>query len=366
MNPPIPAHFLPGSCLDSCERSCDAQSAAYNSPQFSDASSTGGLAFFDADATILRSSLVGGAATAKHTTVCAAASAPTSAASLTAGLGGAVFASSGRLSIDGSALRDNVATSGGGLFATNATVTVMQSVIEDNTAASGGAAVLGGTASLVLNGTVMARCHGAFAGALMLLDGSSAVLASSRASQNSASVHGGAFFLGASASISALGNVSISENRCAGGGGIVYARGGCPAALSLIASPNIVVANNTAGNWGHLAATDSYVMEVSLPSAITGWPLSAKLTILDGFNQTINGLNQSTIVASCPTEPAALKSPFVNSYERAASPVTGLVVTGPPGHSLQLQFVVAARDLLEPLVRLVNVTIAPCGPLEVW
>lgn len=268
-----------------------------------------------------------------------------------------------RLSLDTCTLRGNAASYGGGLFAAGGSVVVDSARLDTNTATGGGAAVLSGASMLSANSTRLDLNAAAFAGALMLLDGSSAVLSSSTASRNFASRAGGAFFLAASAALTPR-NLTISENRCAGGGGVVFAQGSSPAALGLASLAT--VANNSADNWGSFAATDNFFLEVSVPPVvITGTPLPATVTIRDGFSQTVNGLSQSSVVVTCPEAPTALTAPFVNAADSNVSAVTGLAVSGPPGRSFRLQFVVTSKDLPAPLTQSVNVTISPCGPLEV-
>jgi hypothetical protein len=89
------------------------------------------------------------------------------------------------------------------------------------------------------------------------------------------------------------------------------------------------------------------------------------VTIRDGYGQMVNGLNESSIVVSCPDTPSAVTSQFVNSYGQSGSAVTGLALNGIPGSTFQIQFTVGARDLPEPLIALANITVSKCGALEV-
>lgn len=315
----------------------------------------------NADASLTRTSFVGDASKATYSATCATGSAPSSSASLGAGLGGAVFASSSRLSLASSELTRCMASFGGGLFASNSSVTIDATRIENNEAAGGGAAVLGGSTVLTASDVTLDSNSALFAGALMILDSSSAALTSSSVVSNFASEKGGAFFLGSGAAITPS-NVTVAgcSSRA---GGVVFAAGRNTAVWGLLTLPSL--ANNTADVWGELAATEDYVMDVLVaPTVTTGMPLRAAIAVRDGFNQTVAALRDSTIQVSSPDEPTALTAPFVNTYDQPVSPVTGLAVTGTPGHRVRLQFVLTSRDLPAPLVQSVTVTIRECGHLE--
>lgn len=274
-----------------------------------------------------------------------------------------MFSVQSRLALDGTSLEGNAASSGGALFAAGGTVNVTNSRLCNNTAASGGAALLSGGATLSAVGADFDGNAATFAGALMLVDRSSAVLSSCSASMNDAAANGGAFFLGPDASIVPRSAVIVG-NHAAGGGGVVFTQGSQAQALAFASDPAVV--NNSADNWGPVAATDSYSVELMVPrSARPGASLPATVTIRDGYGQKVNGLNESFIVVSCPDTPSAITSQFVNSYGSSGSAVTGLALSGIPGSTFQIQFTVSARDLPEPLIALANITVAECGTLEV-
>lgn len=284
-----------------------------------------------------------------------------SSMSLESGLGGAIYSARSHVALRNTVVESSSATAGGALFATGGSLTLTGVSFRGNNALRGGATVVAGDVSATVTSSVFDGNTATFGGAIMLVDTSSLLLSLCDASNNHATSTGGAFFLGASTTFSASGS-TISRNRADLSGGMAFVQS--PQVQPSLAAGNSV-ANNTAKNWGDLIATDSYAVAVAATAtARPGDPFSALVTVHDGYGQPVSGLRVSTIAVTSPGDPAALKSSFVNSYDRVRSPVQGLSLHGREGLTYSLVFSVSAPDLLEPVSATVNVTVARCGFFE--
>lgn len=323
----------------------------------------GALSTYRVGLTVDSCTFLGGGATASSTAEeadSAVCEETHSQVSLEAGLGGAIYTAQSQVAISGTSVEGSAAAAGGALFAAGSQVILTGVQFRNNTALRGGALLASGS-SASASASSFEDNAAAFGGAVMLVDSGSFVLSSSDASGNYASGTGGAFFLGAATNFTAFGSV-IARNRAVLSGGVAFAQS--PKARPILGHNNTLEAN-TADNWGPLDATDSYTVSVSVPPSVRpGDPLSAFVTVQDGYGQPVSLLRDSSIVVSLPADPAALKSPFVHSYSSPRSPVAGLSLRGREGLNYSLVFTVTAPDLPGPIAAVANITVARCGFFE--
>lgn len=345
-------------------------SAAISSSSFTNCTTVGPSArggALAADRTNLiveRSTFVGSAATVSLTAedsgaaaVCTDAQSPAQFAS---GLGGAIYTSQSVVVLSDTTFEAGEADAGGGLFSTGGQLSLAGVRMSGNSARRGGAAVFAGDSVVSATASALTGNTATFGGAVMLLDSSALSVSTSNASANQAYV-GAAFFLGAATTFSASAT-TITRNRALLSGGVAFTQ-------SARQPPNLGADNqvsaNGADNWGQTFATDRFTVAVDMaPSVRPGDPLPAVVTLVDGYGQPVSRLRDSSVVVTCPDDPAALKSPFINSYDSVRSSVAGLSLAGREGQNYSLVFTIRGSDIDSPASATVNVTVARCGFFE--
>jgi CSLREA domain-containing protein len=169
---------------------------------------------------------------------------------ITANSGGGIFSTSmGELTLVGSVVSNNTATSiGGGISAYD--LTIIDSTISGNTTGGDGGGIYGAISVTITNSTISDNTAGGKGGGLMLTNGSTAIIRGSTFSNNTGTQGGGIY---AASTLNAINSTISGNSASASGGGLHFV--GSTAGLF-----NVTIAENLS-NTGRGAAVGGGVAQ---------------------------------------------------------------------------------------------------------
>ena len=271
-------------------------------------------------------------------------------------------------------LSSNAAVQGGAIYALGGAAqhTFNDSAFVSNVAAVGGAVAAAGSTLLATNACAYATNVAINGSAIAVLSGAALYSDGDVYSTNAASSYGGAVFSTGNATLS---NSTMSNNTALVGAAVFSA---------LALPPSTVVAGNVAKNYGPVSATlpASYALfysaGVSLPLADaalsfrSGAALNLSLQLYDLHSQSVSfwpDLTADVRCLSCDGSSAVVGNTNAIYYAYSAA-FTSLAVAGSVSSMAVLGLTVASPSI--PLFGAsgvtinISVTIAPCGPLEIF
>ena len=261
---------------------------------------------------------------------------------------------------------------------------ISQSAFTGNSAGNvGGSAYVSGSNLTLVDSNVSASA--AVSGAGLYLEQCTTSVSNVLFSQNVAYGFGGAVFLASSSLSSSAVSSTVGINNAATVGAVVF----IDSTSNSSYVPPSAAGSNFASNYGSTAATlpASYVLatgsgasSAAAASFKSGVPMDLRLTLYDALNQTVVSWQDLMVDVTCQLQstgavamPCASGSLVGNAhavYTSSSAAFPTLAVAGAIGTTFTLSVLVASPTI--PLfgaagrAALVNVTVAPCDPFEVF
>lgn len=260
-------------------------------------------------------------------------------------------------------LTANAGGNGSALSLASAAATADRLAISGN-AGENGAVLLGAQSSLALSNSTGARNTAQRGGFLFAEAGSRLVTASCSFSDNFG-VLGGAFYLEDPRSADGVAGALISGNRAVAGG-VAFVPNSQPAPRSIsagAADANVTIVGNAAECWGSTLATGDFSATAEAPPVRSGGAADVTVTLLDGYNQTVAWLPDSSVIVTSALP--VLGRPAINGYAANQS-LSGVQLTGNESQSYRLAIVVKAPLLPAGGVAAdLDAVVAKCSDAEV-
>lgn len=277
-----------------------------------------------------------------------------------AGAGGGIYALQANLTVRGSVLSSNTATSGGGLFCLGGRAVLTSTTFRGNVGSlSGGAVAASGGARLSAAQCDFASNTAESGGAAAIDDGCSFAVSASNATSNLAETRGGVFFLNPQALLST--SSCLFARNSGLGGAVAFVPTPGPRPLF----PTSTLLDNAAGSWGPVTATDNFTATVEVqPKSRSGGALSFAAHVRDGYGQSVEHLPLSLLSVTSPTNASAVVNGSAAASYRARTVVESVSVKGDIGRTYALSFEIFAPVLDTVLTAAGNVTIDTCGLLQ--